>query len=289
MIYSTSCQEGRFFHKMPWWKASSHQEAPQVQRAHAAEHTGWPPASGMASIPPSWHLHYRLLGIIFCDRKAKFPVLLSFVHPSEHIHILLFPDQPAVSSGHTGTICSEGSSFTPWCKPQPLIHTSSILSHKQTQMCSQSGGFSLAGPFSSMFLAGCSIIRWFLSVLSLHGLSGLAPAWTPVQEARMGLQSLLAEDIWVLLLLTEGEKGLPDTPILPDLCWRQACRSGLTHGEEGMDGWCLAFADFVSPEPCHKRAQMGLLLLTCMLGGTEGGADFGAEWTKRFGALSSWL
>lgn len=36
--------------------------------------------------PPSWHLYYRLLGVTFCDRKPKFPVLcLIFFCPSEHI------------------------------------------------------------------------------------------------------------------------------------------------------------------------------------------------------------
>lgn len=53
----------------------------------------------------------------------------------------------------------------------------------------------LAGPLSSLLFVGCSIISWFLSVLSLYGLPGLAPVWAPVQETRMGLQSLLAEDI----------------------------------------------------------------------------------------------
>lgn len=117
--------------------------------AHTAGHTGWPPASGMASTPPSWHLYYRLLGITFCDRKTKFPVLLClvFARPSEHVLILLFPDQPAVSSGHTGTICSEGRSFTPWCKPQSLIDTSLIVSHKHTQTCSWFGGSSLVSWF----------------------------------------------------------------------------------------------------------------------------------------------
>lgn len=88
--------------------------------------------------------------------------------------------------------------FTPWCKPQPLIDTSLIVSHKQTQMmvCAPClGAPPWQGPSPPCCLRGApSFVAEFPSDLNLYGLLGLAPAWAPVQETRMGLQALLAED-----------------------------------------------------------------------------------------------
>lgn len=145
--------------------------------------------------------------------------------------------------------------------------------------CSLFGGSSLAGPLSSLLLAGCSIICWFLSDLSLYGLPGLAPGWAPVQETRMGLQSLLAKDIWVLLLLTEGEKGLPSHPpwfvLKTGMClWSDR--------EEGMDGWCLAFTDFVSPEHCPQKGPDGAPPPHLHAGGCWGMCWFGGSMSQPF-------
>lgn len=159
---------------------------------------------GIALIPPSWQLNCRLLGTTFCDRKPHFSVLLclTFVHPPQHIPLLLFPDQPVVVSGHKGTICLKGRGITPWCKLQPLIDRGFLRSVTQTVVCAPAarlcpswGAPCWQQPLSFLPHARCSVVCYCLSGLSLYSLQRLATAWAPVQEMGKELQAPLAEDI----------------------------------------------------------------------------------------------
>lgn len=87
-------------------------------------------------------------------------------------------------------------------------------------------------------------------------------------------------------MLTQQDERLPGIPHPPwSVPRRGACPGPTPRAEEGTNGWCLFFADFVSLQgTVDKRTQMGLLHLACMMGVAGGVLHFRAEKTELFGA-----